>query len=130
MMRRVPCRSCAARRDPDQADAKSVDLIARESVRLTCVLAFVPQTSLDPQQMREWIPNNDYRHHAFVLPSMADFIAKRAALTPWIQRFSPYELATADDPPVYLFYDSVPAFGQPHKAPRTPRTSVPVSPRS
>jgi acetyl esterase/lipase len=102
---------------PDQADAKSADPIARESTRLTCVLAFVPQTSLDPQQMRDWIPNNDYGHHAFALPSMADFIAKRAALMPWIQRFSPYELATADDPPVYLFYDSVPALGQPHKDP-------------
>ena len=102
---------------PDQADAKSADPIARESTRLTCVLAFVPQTSLDPQQMRDWIPNNDYGHHAFALPSMADFIAKRAALLPWIQRFSPYELATADDPPVYLFYDSVPALGQPHKDP-------------
>jgi len=47
-----------------------------------------------------WIPNNDYGHHAFALPSMADFIAKRESLMPWIKRFSPYELATADDPPV------------------------------
>ena len=102
---------------PDLADPQSADPVARESTRLTCVLAFVPQTSLDPQQMHDWIPNNDYGHHAFALPSMADFIAKRDALMPWIKRFSPYELATADDPPVYLFYDSVPALGQPHKDP-------------
>lgn len=102
---------------PDQADAKSSDPVARESTRLACVLAFVPQTSLDPRQMHDWIPNNDYGHHAFALPSMADFIAKREVLMPWIKRFSPYELATADDPPVYLFYDSVPALGQPHKDP-------------
>jgi len=31
---------------PDQADAQSADPIARESTRLTCVLASVPQTSL------------------------------------------------------------------------------------
>lgn len=102
---------------PDLADPQSTDPIARESTRLCCVLAFVPQTSLDPQQMHDWIPNNDYGHHAFSLPSMADFIAKREVLTPWIKRFSPYELATPDDPPVYLFYDSVPALGQPHKDP-------------
>ena len=101
----------------DLADPQSTDPIARESTRLCCVLAFVPQTSLDPQQMHDWIPNNDYGHHAFSLPSMADFIAKRETLMPWIKRFSPYELATNDDPPVYLFYDSVPALGQPHKDP-------------
>ena len=102
---------------PDMADAKSSDPIARESTRLTCVVAFVPQTSLDPKQMKAWIPNNDYGHHAFALPSMQDFLDKRESLMPWIKEFSPYELATSDDPPVYLFYDSVPALGQPYKDP-------------
>lgn len=102
---------------PDMADAKSADPIARESTRLSCVLAFVPQTSLDPQQMKDWIPNNDYGHHAFALPSMAEFIKQREKLMPWIKEFSPYELATADDPPVLLFYDSVPMLGQPFKDP-------------
>lgn len=102
---------------PDMADAKSLDPIARESTRLSCVLAFVPQTSLDPQQMKDWIPNNDYGHHAFALSSMKEFLDKRDVLMPWIQRFSPYSLATSDDPPVYLFYDSVPILGQPYKDP-------------
>lgn len=102
---------------PDQADAQSNDPIAHESTRLSCVLAFVPQTSLDPQQMRDWIPNNDYGHHAFLLPSYQDFVDKRQELMPWIQKFSPYELATSDDPPVYLFYDSVPALGKDAKDP-------------
>lgn len=102
---------------PDMADARSPDPVARESTRLTCVLAFVPQTSLDPKQVKEWIPNNDYGHHAFALPSMQDFLDKRESLMPWIKQFSPYELASADDPPVYLFYDSVPALGQPFKDP-------------
>ncbi|MDB6075851.1 MAG: nlhH 1, partial [Verrucomicrobiaceae bacterium] len=102
---------------PDLADAASSDPIAHESTRVTCAMAFVPQTSLDPKQMREWIPNNDYGHHAFALPSMQAFIDKRESLMKWIKEFSPYELASADDPPVYLFYDSVPALGQPYKDP-------------
>ena len=59
---------------PDMADAKSTDPIAHESTRLCCALTFVPQTSLDPQQMKAWIPNNDYGHHAFALASMAEFL--------------------------------------------------------
>lgn len=102
---------------PDMADPKSKDPVARESTRLTCVVAFVPQTSLDPQQMRDWIPNNEYGNHAFSLPSYQSFVDQRAKLMPWIEKFSPYLLASSDDPPVYLFYDSVPALGQPHKDP-------------
>jgi len=102
---------------PDMANPKNADPIARESTRLRCVMAFVPQTSLDPRQMREWIPNNDYGHHAFALPSYAEFLNRRDELTPWIKEFSPYELVTKDDPPVYLFYDSPLAMGQPYKDP-------------
>ncbi|MEQ1935742.1 MAG: alpha/beta hydrolase, partial [Fimbriimonadaceae bacterium] len=96
---------------PEMADAKSADPVSRESTRLRCVMAFVPQTTLDPKQMQAWIPNNEYGNHAFGLPSMADFIAKRETLLPWIERFSPYALATADDPPVLLFYDNPPNLG-------------------
>ncbi|TLD70486.1 alpha/beta hydrolase [Phragmitibacter flavus] len=102
---------------PDQAQPQSPDPIARESTRLSCVIAFVPQTSLDPVQMRQWIPNNDYGHHAFSLPSMQSFIDQRDQLLPQIEPLSPYHLATSDDPPVYLFYDSIPALGQPAKDP-------------
>jgi acetyl esterase/lipase len=102
---------------PDMADPKSTDPIARESTRLLCAITFVPQTSLDPKQMRDWIPNNEYGNHAFALPSYQSFLDKREALMPWIEKFSPYLLATSDDPPVYLFYDSVPNLGQPHKDP-------------
>lgn len=102
---------------PDRADAANPDPVARESTRLRCALVFVPQTSLDPRQMREWIPNIDYGHHAFALPDYQTFVERREALRPWIQEFSPYDLATADDPPVLLFYDSVPALGQPAEDP-------------
>ncbi len=102
---------------PDMADAKSSDPISRESTRLTCVMAFVPQTTLDPQQMQAWIPNNQYGNHAFGLPSMQDFVAKRESLLRWINEYSPYALATADDPPVLLFYDNPPKLGQEYKDP-------------
>jgi acetyl esterase/lipase len=102
---------------PDMADAKSLDPIEQESTRLRCVLAFVPQTSLDPKQMQAWIPNNEYGNHAFGLGSMQEFLAKRDSLMPWIERFSPYALASADDPPVLLFYDNPPNLGHNYKDP-------------
>lgn len=102
---------------PDMADAKSTDPVARESTRLSCVMAFVPQTTLDPAQMQAWIPNNTYGNHAFGLPDMADFLAKREWLLPWIEKFSPYALASEDDPPVLLFYDNAPDLGKPYKDP-------------
>lgn len=102
---------------PDIADAKNSDPVSRESTRLRCVMAFVPQTTLDPKQMQAWIPNNMYGNHAFGLPSMDEFVAKRETLLPWIERFSPYALASADDPPVLLFYDNPPALGQAYKDP-------------
>jgi acetyl esterase/lipase len=102
---------------PDRADPSSADPVARESTRLCGVLAFVPQTTLDPQQMQAWIPNNTYGPHAFGLGSMSEFLEKRTVLLPWIEAFSPYALASADDPPVLLFYDNPPALGQPYKDP-------------
>jgi acetyl esterase/lipase len=102
---------------PDMADATSRDPVARESTRLSCVLGFVPQTTLDPQQMQAWIPNNEYGNHAFALGSMQEFLDKRDSLLPWIERFSPYALASADDPPVLLFYDNPPNLGQRYKDP-------------
>lgn len=102
---------------PDRADPKSADAVARESTRLRCVLAFVPQTTLDPVQMQAWIPNSQYGNHAFSLATFEDFVKQRDTLLPWIERFSPYSLASSDDPPVLLFYDSPPTLGQPARDP-------------
>lgn len=101
----------------DMADPKSSDAVVRESTRLCCVVAFVPQTSLDSQQMREWIPNTDYGHHAFALPSYQDFLNRREELKKWVDAYSPYVLAARDAPPVYLFYDSKPDMGKPYRDP-------------
>jgi acetyl esterase/lipase len=109
----------------DMADPKSSDPIARESTRLLCAAVDVAQTSLDPKQLKEWTPNSRYGGHAFGF--MVDvptrdrqfdqFLAHRDELLPLIKEYSPYELVTSDDPPVYLIYRDAPALGQPAKDP-------------
>lgn len=108
---------------PDLADPKSDDPIARESTRLWCAAVVRAQTSLDPQQMVEWIPNSNYGAHAFgfkgdkTLTPFAEFAAKRETILPWIAEYSPYALLTPDDPPIYLAYDLLPAVGQKQENP-------------
>ncbi|MEP6672502.1 MAG: alpha/beta hydrolase [Chthoniobacter sp.] len=110
---------------PDMADPKSDDPIARESTRLWCVAVVKAQTSLDPAQMKEWIPNNNYGAHAFgfkgdpaqKLAPADQFLANRESILPWIAEYSPYASVSADDPPVYLGYYTPPALGQPQESP-------------
>lgn len=109
----------------DLADSQSDDPVARESTRLQCAAASVAQTSLDPKQLREWMPDAHYGAHAFGISADAkaklstfdNFLAQRDRLLPWIKEYSPYELVTSDDPPVYLFYSTPPAMGRPSKDP-------------
>jgi acetyl esterase/lipase len=49
----------------DLADPNSSDSVARESTRLWCAAVIGAQTTLDPQQMKEWTPNSKYGGHAF-----------------------------------------------------------------
>jgi acetyl esterase/lipase len=93
----------------DLADPKSSDPIAQQSTRVRCVVATEAQTTLDPVQMRAWIPGIDYRVQAFFLqgegPGAFDYVlAQRDRILPWIKAFSPYELVSPDDPPVFLDY--------------------------
>lgn len=109
----------------DLADPKSDDPVARESTRLTCAAVQGAQTSLDPKQIREWMPNGSYGGHAFnvvadtekKLSAFDTFLRDREKLMPWIKEYSPYELVTKDDPPVALFYNGPPAMGQETKDP-------------
>ena len=114
---------------PDMAEPDSADPIARESTRLWCAAVSLAQTTLDPQQMKEWTPNSRYGGHAFGIGSFAQFVAKRGTILPWIAEYSPYALVSADDPPVYLNYlgygDATPALGQDAKDPtHTPNFGV------
>ncbi|MCU0872968.1 MAG: alpha/beta hydrolase [Pirellulaceae bacterium] len=96
----------------DLANPQSDDAVARESTRLWCAAVTGAQTTLDPQQMKEWTPNSKYGGHAFGLGAFPQFLAGRAQILPWIAEYSPYALVTADDPPVYLIYNAPPALGQ------------------
>jgi acetyl esterase/lipase len=111
----------------DMADPKSADPVARESTRLWCAAVSVAQTSLDPAQLKEWTPNSRYGGHAFGFMDpndiksrdtrFAEFLAARESMLPWIKEYSPIELVTPDDPPVYLTYPTPPGLGQPQKDP-------------
>lgn len=107
----------------DLADPKSDDPIARQSSRLTCAAVSGAQTSLDPKELREWIPNSIYGGHAFGFAAPGRtreqefdlLIAEREKVLPWIKEYSPIELVTKDDPPIYLDYPhqkSPPKLGQ------------------
>ncbi len=92
----------------DLADPEADDPVARESTRLACVAARRPQTSLDPKQMKAWIPNSKYGAHAFGLGSFDQFLAQRDRILPHIQTYSPYGHLDAGDPPTYLSFPKAP----------------------
>ncbi|MSR33005.1 MAG: alpha/beta hydrolase [Gemmataceae bacterium] len=88
----------------DLADPKSDDPVARESTRLYCAAVNGPQTSLDPKELREWMPNYGYGAHAFGLPNFQSLFDNREKVLKWIQEYSPIESVTSDDPPVGLYF--------------------------
>ncbi len=107
--------SCWLAMRDDLAAPDSPDPVARMSTRVTCAAPLQAQTSLDPRQMRAWIPQVTYGAHAFFtrdqLPrgrdkarDFAHFVDKREEILPWIKEYSPYEWASADDPPMMLDY--------------------------
>ncbi len=54
----------------DMADPSSSDPVARQSTWLSCAAVNGAQVSLDPHEVREWLPNYTYGAHAFGLPSL------------------------------------------------------------
>jgi acetyl esterase/lipase len=96
----------------DLADPRSDDPVARESTRLTAAAVNGAQTSLDPKQLREWMPNANYAGHAFGFraPKRSrneEFelaLKNRTKILPWIKEYSPIELVTKDAPPVFLAF--------------------------
>ncbi|MCA9060452.1 MAG: alpha/beta hydrolase [Planctomycetaceae bacterium] len=102
----------------DLADPDSDDPIARESTRLSCAAVNGAQVSLDPKELREWMPNYGYGAHAFGLPNFQSLIDNREKVMPWIQEYSPIEHVSGDDPPIGLFYGGeVPVVGASPKDP-------------
>jgi acetyl esterase/lipase len=98
----------------DMADPKSDDPIARESTRLACVALSGPQTTLDPKQIREWMPNGNYGGHAFGFRKAGQqrgeefrlLMENRDSVMKYIKEYSPIELVSKDDPPIYMTFGS------------------------
>jgi acetyl esterase/lipase len=96
----------------DLAKPDSSDPIERESTRLTCAAVVAAQTSLDPKEVREWIPNAVYGGHAFGFAGegrqRADefklLMENREKVKPLFKDYSPIELVSKNDPPIYLDY--------------------------
>lgn len=111
----------------DMAQPDSDDPVARESTRLTCAAVANAQTSLDPKQLKEWTPNSRYGGHAFGFMDPKDlatrdkrfseFLAARESILPLIRQYSPFELVSKDDPPIFLTFKSPPAMGEEQKDP-------------
>jgi arylsulfatase A-like enzyme/acetyl esterase/lipase len=109
----------------DLADPTSGDPVARQSTRLLTAAVIGAQTTLDPAQMKAWIPNSTYGGHAFGIVKGVDgvdkpfeaFLAARDRLVPAIDNVSPVSLVSADDPPVYLVYAAPPSPRQTVKDP-------------
>jgi acetyl esterase/lipase len=89
----------------DLADPRSPDPIARQSTRLACIGGDGAQTSYDPRFIQELIGGRAHEH-----PALATFygLKDRELDTPrahtLYEEASPITYATADDPPVVLFY--------------------------
>jgi len=86
------------------------------------------QTSLDPKELREWMPNAVYAGLAFGFAAKGRsrpqefelLIPKRDQVLPWIKEYSPIEWVSDDDPPIYLDYPAEktePKLGQPQPDP-------------
>ena len=94
----------------DMAKPNNTDPVSRESTRLTAAAVNGAQTSLDPLQLREWIPNMRYGGHAFGFSGVGrdsqfqQFYDHRSEVLDWIKEYSPYSHAGPGDPPVFLNY--------------------------
>ena len=103
----------------DMADPASSDPVARESTRLACAAVNGAQVSLDPREVRDWLPNYTYGAHTFGLPNLDEVEKQRETIAPWIAEYSPLNHVTKDDPPIGLYYGGVAGakVGEIHKDP-------------
>lgn len=92
----------------DLLNEESDDSVEWESTRLFCAGLIGAQTSLDPNQMKLWIPKITYGAHAFGIAGFDNFLASRDSILPWIKEYSPYEHVSADDPPIFIQYGREP----------------------
>ncbi|MFO7956346.1 MAG: alpha/beta hydrolase [Candidatus Brocadiia bacterium] len=101
----------------DLADPDSSDPVARESSRLQCAAGYLPYTTFDPVQIKEWVPQSPLGPFVFARfrftpqlegKTVDEFLERRTEWMKkgWIQEYSPAALVTPDDPPIYMDYGS------------------------
>jgi acetyl esterase/lipase len=82
----------------DLADPDNDDPISRESTRLYCAAVNGAQVSLDPKELREWMPNYGYGAHAFGLPNFQSLFDNREKVLNQIREYSPVVGSSPKDP--------------------------------
>jgi hypothetical protein len=102
------------------ADPNSSDPVDRMSTRVVAVGVAGAQTSLDPLQIHEWVPETSYGARAFGMwdASKANFdvfLQKRPELEKYFATVSPAALLGPGNPPIYLTY------GQPRPSSNDPK---------
>jgi acetyl esterase/lipase len=90
----------------DLADPKSKDPVERESTRLSCAGVFGAQSSYDPRWIKTVVGGRAHEH-----PALLPFYGLKAGEedTPKAHKLyeqaAPINFVSADDPPVWLFYN-------------------------
>ena len=89
----------------DLADPKSKDPVRRQSTRLSVAVVYGAQTSYDPRVIQKMFDTKQIHPALIALFGMASpEDVSKAKFHPLFEESSPIHHATADDPPVMLFY--------------------------
>ncbi|MDD5261062.1 MAG: alpha/beta hydrolase [Methylacidiphilales bacterium] len=92
---------------PDMAKPTSPDPVERMSTRVTAVGIGGATTTIDPEQMREWVgPEFPGCGQIVGLPEFDfdAFLKKRPELEKYFDTLSPPRLLSKDAPPIYIYY--------------------------
>jgi len=99
----------------DMADADSDDIVARQSTRVSGVLSYAGQTTLDPRVILKHIGGSPKIHSSlkpFYNVNSVDELEK-PALRKVVEYASALNFVSQDDPPLCLFYNQIPLAGTP-----------------
>jgi acetyl esterase/lipase len=94
---------------PELADPNSSDPVDHMTTRVVAVGVTGAQTTLDPLQIHEWVPETPYGARAFGMSDASKanfdaFLQKRPELEKYFATFSPAALLGPANPPIYLAY--------------------------
>ncbi|MBP5511313.1 MAG: alpha/beta hydrolase [Kiritimatiellae bacterium] len=75
-----------------------VALTDNNALGVRAIFPIRPQTSMDPKEMREWIPNSRYGHALFGYKNFQEWFDHRDDCLKWIAKYSPMALLATCDP--------------------------------